>query len=75
MEDDLFSPSPEPLPEWAFSTQLDDHGQEKFQEMSVSDIVPFLKKNNIPDEYCEKFRGIIACVLIIQTLKFFLRTT
>ena len=27
MEDDLFSPSPEPLPERAFSTQLDDHGQ------------------------------------------------
>ena len=35
--------------------------------MSVSDIVSFLKKNNIPDEYCEKFRGIIYIGCINNT--------
>ncbi len=28
-----------------------------FEEKTVSEIVAFLKQNNIPVEFCEKFRG------------------
>ena len=33
--------------------------------MSVSDVVCFLKRNGIPDQYCEKFRGCVAAYSLI----------
>ena len=32
-------------------------GEVKFEEMSISDVVSFLRRNNIPSEFCGKFRG------------------
>lgn len=31
-------------------------GEVKFEEMSISDVVSFLRRNNIPSEFCGKFR-------------------
>ena len=36
---------------------VEDYAEKTFKQLSISDLVSFLKQIKIPPEFCEKFRG------------------